>query len=253
MNRLHQIIELMDGGTLLIDPHLHAPLGPIGATIRSALTSAQCFWLGDADLLDRVKAVPEISRAPFPFTWLEAISTAPDGQRIDYGLLVTSGNLLTSIVCFARATGSDWSMQWVAPSVDLASGDLTLSTDHPAALDWAGAVVGLIAKAFSAINCINVERINHQPETKLQQSRLKRSRTPLFSYWTLHLSPANGRSAEAGGRHASPRVHLRRGHPRQFAPGKWTWVQAHAVGDRAAGIVHKDYSLQRAAAKGATS
>ncbi len=50
-----------------------------------------------------------------------------------------------------------------------------------------------------------------------------------------------------GGTHASPRLHLRRGHPRQYAPGKYCWVQPCVVGNKAAGMVHKDYAIKHAA------
>jgi hypothetical protein len=39
---------------------------------------------------------------------------------------------------------------------------------------------------------------------------------------------------------------LPRGHPRQYEPGKWTWVQPHARGNRAHGVVQKDYSAGQA-------
>lgn len=44
-----------------------------------------------------------------------------------------------------------------------------------------------------------------------------------------------------GGTHASPRLHLRRGHARQYAEGKYCWVQPHVVGNKKLGMVHKDY------------
>jgi hypothetical protein len=55
-----------------------------------------------------------------------------------------------------------------------------------------------------------------------------------------------------GGAHASPRLHLRRGHARQFAPGKWTWVRDCAVGNKVAGVISKDYALKRIGGSHAT-
>lgn len=100
----------------------------------------------------------------------------------------------------------------------------------------------LIAQFLSALHCTNVFRQRHPPSEKLQKARTKRGKAPLFSYWTLQLGQKNERGESLGGTHASPRVHLRRGHPRQYAPGKYTWVQPHAVGHRELGMVHKDYS-----------
>lgn len=94
------------------------------------------------------------------------------------------------------------------------------------------------------MNCTNVGRQEHKPDAALQKARAKRGKQPLFSYWTLELNGRDGGAAQSfGGTHASPRVHLRRGHPRQYAPGKWTWVQPHAVGNRELGMVHKDYVI----------
>lgn len=66
---------------------------------------------------------------------------------------------------------------------------------------------------------------------------------PLFSTWTLSINiPKERRESVAlGCSHASPRVHLRRGHPREYRPGLWTWVQPCAVGAKENGMIHKDY------------
>jgi hypothetical protein len=95
---------------------------------------------------------------------------------------------------------------------------------------------------LSALHCCNVKQEEHHPDAKLNKARAKRGKAPLFSYWTLQLDGKTERGNDHGGTHASPRVHLRRGHPRQYTPGKWTWVQPHAVGNKAAGMVHKDYA-----------
>jgi hypothetical protein len=48
--------------------------------------------------------------------------------------------------------------------------------------------------------------------------------------------------AGVGGTHASPRIHLRRGHIRHL-PRKNVWVNATVVGRRT-GVVMKDYSVK---------
>ena len=105
-------------------------------------------------------------------------------------------------------------------------------------------VIDVVLAFLSAINCTNVRRAEHKPDAKLQKARAKRGKQPLFSYWTLELDLSRPESSESlGGTHASPRLHLRRGHARQYAPGKWTWVQPCAVGNKSAGMVHKDYAM----------
>lgn len=98
---------------------------------------------------------------------------------------------------------------------------------------------------LSALNCCNVRRQEHTPAERLQKARAKRGKAPLFSYWTLQLTSHLAHGAPKGGTHSSPRVHLRRGHPRQFSPGRWTWVQPCAVGNKSSGMVHKDYDGSR--------
>lgn len=144
---------------------------------------------------------------------------------------------------FLRQPGGVWSMEGAVAADSLQAHYMQM---HCQAAEDARRGIHTMTygvKAFlSALHCSNVRRQEHAPDVKLQKARARRGKAPLFSYWTLQLDGKSDRGADHGGTHASPRVHLRRGHPRQYAPGKWTWVQAHAVGNRAAGIVHKDYS-----------
>jgi len=105
-------------------------------------------------------------------------------------------------------------------------------------LDWVGGFL-------SALNCSNVSRIRHDPPPKLQKARIRRGKRPLFSYWTLEVGVSSEKNTfNCGGTHSSPRVHLRRGHPRQYQNGKWCWVQACVVGEKKNGVVHKDYLMK---------
>ena len=108
------------------------------------------------------------------------------------------------------------------------------------------AFMGRLFAYLTALNCTNVRRVEHKPKPSSQSVRRALGRQPLFSTWTLELdlSRAAPASAENGGTHASPRIHLRRGHARQYMPGKWCWVQPHVVGNKALGIVHKDYATK---------
>jgi len=97
---------------------------------------------------------------------------------------------------------------------------------------------------FTAMNCKNVVAKEVVHDAKLQKAREKRGKKPLFSFWTLELKQEKTEKCEGyGGTHNSPRLHLRRGHPREYAPGKWTWVQPCAVGNKALGLIHKDYRM----------
>lgn len=97
-----------------------------------------------------------------------------------------------------------------------------------------------------ALNCCNIKRTEHKPEPSKQSVRRALGRQPLFSTWTLEidLQRTESEMPGQGGTHASPRLHLRRGHARQHKPGLWCWVQPHVVGDKSLGMIHKDYASQ---------
>ena len=108
-------------------------------------------------------------------------------------------------------------------------------------------VRGLILSFYGflmALNCCNIKRTEHKPEASKQSVRRALGRQPLFSTWTLgiDLQRTAREMPGQGGTHASPRLHLRRGHARQHKPGLWCWVQPHVVGDKSLGMVHKDYA-----------
>jgi len=99
-----------------------------------------------------------------------------------------------------------------------------------------------VGAACRMMNCSNVELVNNIP-SKLKQSRIKKGKSPLFEFKTLHIKQNTKKNIQQGnGTHKSPRVHLRRGHIRRLPTGTTTWVQPCMVGS-ADGIVHKDYTV----------
>lgn len=109
-----------------------------------------------------------------------------------------------------------------------------------------GKIFRLFATYLTALNCCNIKRTEHKPEPSKQSVRRALGRQPLFSTWTLEIDLQRTESEMPGhgGTHASPRLHLRRGHARQHKPGLWCWVQPHVVGDKSLGMIHKDYASQ---------
>lgn len=242
MNHLRELLELPLSGMLIRDGIGDNEASRFFAELRDAGERAMCFSLGDYEDFDSLELTPlkELCRLPYGTCWFEVAVNPPTGPRWLFGCLIDTqpdGKLVAQ--GFSRGPVR-WALRWRAKLDDL----------HPT---WArstptGAIgevaqgLAVVAKFLSALNCSNVHRQEHAPAAKLQKARAKRGKAPLFSYWTLQLDGKSERGENQGGTHASPRVHLRRGHPRQYAPGKWTWVQAHAVGNRADGVVHKDYS-----------
>jgi len=101
-----------------------------------------------------------------------------------------------------------------------------------------------MARSIEVFSCSNVYTIEHKPSENLNKSRIKKKKIPFFSYHTLHI---NGQSTkqdtDKSGTHASPRLHLRRGHIRRLPDGRKIWVRHCLVGDKNKGFVTKDYSV----------
>lgn len=102
---------------------------------------------------------------------------------------------------------------------------------------------------FYILGCANVEVVDIPAPRKLNQKREKSGRYPLLEYKTLalKLDAKHTSRPAAGGTHASPRVHLRRGHVRQLESGRRIWVQACVVGAKE-GVIVKDYRWDGAGA-----
>lgn len=84
------------------------------------------------------------------------------------------------------------------------------------------------------------------PNTFINKKRLKKGKLPLFDWHTVTIERSSAQRAPAGGTHASPRLHDRRGHWRKHPTGKRVWVKPCKVGDARLGIVFKDYLVQEA-------
>lgn len=102
---------------------------------------------------------------------------------------------------------------------------------------------------FSIMACANVERRLQKADVAHNARRARRNRLPIFDYWTLHINLGRkqaGSTPYQGGTHASPRVHLRRGHIRRLPSGVNIWVQACVVAWRpdGPGGILKDYRVE---------
>lgn len=211
-----------------------------------AAKNAMCFHMGESSELDGFKFIPDLVRLPFSACWFEFDHTCTEGIGV-FGVLAREIELNASWFIFCRPVRQKkWSiMGWAS-----------MATKTDKHIGWAirpkGAhhdsiisVLHVVSNFLSAMNCSNVRKSENIPDQKIQRAREKRGKLPLFSFWTLALDfDYNQDDTPRGGTHASPRLHLRRGHARQYAPGKYTWVQPCAVGNKAAGMVHKDYALR---------
>lgn len=106
--------------------------------------------------------------------------------------------------------------------------------------------VQTVVQACSVINCANVTTAEISAPTALNKKRQEKGKQPFFTYKVLQLSDERrdvGKTG-AGGSHASPRMHLRRGHLRRLE-SKVVWVRPAMVNAGAnTGAVLKDYAVQ---------
>ena len=113
--------------------------------------------------------------------------------------------------------------------------------------------VKVVAQFLLAANCGNVAPIKvHEPTEKQLKAAKARGNPPFNSYWVLDCSldePGNA-SRLNGGSHATPRLHVRRGHIRRLPTGKLTWVRQCLVGNPDLGVVEKDYKTSTHSATG---
>lgn len=79
----------------------------------------------------------------------------------------------------------------------------------------------------------------------INTARAKKGKGPLkFTWHTVTIAPRPDPNERKGGTHASPRLHDRRGHWRNYASGKKGWVKECKVGSPSKGIVFKDYKIK---------
>jgi hypothetical protein len=210
--------------------------------------SAISFCVGDYRDFDGMAIEKSLCRLPFPACWFEVACGEPVAT---WGVLVDSsdGHVVWpfTLYFFERVRGS-WTFRGVYAQDQFPFGRRTVPPGLWIGDAWSAKesyffdqIMYVVCAFLTALNCPNVSRVEHKPDAKLQKARAKKGKKPLFSYWTLHLKTKSASGVELGGTHASPRVHLRRGHPRQYQPGKWTWVQPCMVGNPKMGMVHKDY------------
>ena len=112
-------------------------------------------------------------------------------------------------------------------------------------LDSRDEVMALIG-ACTVLNCANVRTEDVLPSAALNKKRQAHGKQPFFTYKVLQLGDGQGAAAgmSPGGTHASPRMHLRRGHVRVLPDKRTVWVRNSMVNTGSTqGLVKKDYAL----------
>lgn len=237
----NHLMELKETKSLwLLDRHDRYIATENAKTALNDIENCMCFDLGSFDSYQGIKAYPMEFRLPYDNCWFEF---KYESEEVICGIrafaISESRTMLSMFVRDDR--NKEWSYSY-SVVCGLVSEELKMKFFDVEPPQEMPDEICLICIFIQALRCKNVVKIEHKPDAKLQKSRVKRGKKPLFSYWTLELTDQKTESgATRGGTHASPRLHLRRGHPRQFKPGYWTWVQPCAVGSKKLGMVHKDY------------
>ncbi len=252
MTNLHDLIDALRAGKIW-EPSFKKTLKrgfpAQHAWLTAAARGAVCFDMGDVEGVPKLVIIPGLMRMPYSVTWFE-------GQNRDglLGMLVCEvGDGVLNVAVLNKRLGIAWQLVCVIEVFTDDSGDLrcrglamvaSSDVENDACLNYATHAANLMARFVMALNCVNTQRVEHQAPRLMNQKRAAKGKQPLFSFWTLHLpAPAVKDAPPLGGTHASPRLHLRRGHIRQYAPGKYTWIEACVVGNKQVGIVAKDYYL----------
>lgn len=211
---------------------------------------AIAFNIGDFENIEHKKPIKELLILPFQTCWFEfslgvvydptKISSKeqpPDDWILVGGLVRRTGETEHEAMIWKKQEG-EWSLEgWEILNLGVGPKWAANETveNYLYIYFWSA-----VYRTLSAINCSNVDLVEHKP-SKLRLSRAKRNNLPIFSTWTLRIRPSKKGGCN-GGTHASPRVHLRRGHIRQYLPGKYIWVQPCVVGN-SKGIISKDYKI----------
>lgn len=130
-------------------------------------------------------------------------------------------------------------------SYDFYDDDLT-DNEQVEIAETYGSLVGVVLRMMAVIACSNVELIDNVKYSYKKKHGKVRKGLPLYTYKTLHIKPSATQTkniSDSIGTHASPRLHLRRGHIRELQSGETTWVQSCMVGTKDNGIVEKEYSI----------
>jgi len=190
------------------------------------------------------------ARSPFPSVIVQfAIpETEPVSHRLTSWEEQEDGSVI--IICADRLrVDKTWATLPPCLAVKNADGVVKYTNVDGTAYNKSGADVVLHHHAvllafFYVIGCSNVTFSDSQAPIALNKKRIKTGKTPLFEYKTLVIRapPTRVIGQDSGGTHASPRVHLRRGHIRHLVSDKRVWVQACVVGSKT-GVVSKDYRV----------
>jgi hypothetical protein len=253
MINLHEIIELSAAKKLMVFDGIcdHDAL-ILDQLVNKYAGSAIGFHMGEIDFFENLKGPEYLTLLPYPICWFEldylCTNHNPErfGKKEHFGLLCWESDNGKHITCIGlkKQAGYGWLLFGGSEFENTGNGIKVYTLGGQK--EEMDALCHTVSIFINVLNCTNVKTIENNPPEKLQKKRKKKGKVPMFSYWTLHLDLPGEKTIyneSRGGTHASPRLHLRRGHAREYKPGKWTWVQPCMVGSKENGFIHKDYDV----------
>lgn len=235
--------RLPDNGDLL-GWHSMTPPRSVGDLIK---TYAQPFRLPyDAVALEYQCPMDQNNEKNFDASVVLAVQTG-DGISIGYAsrtLHDRGGKFWVpgDFACTIYPNGT-WGFGGTIPASQSILDNLPEDAQNSRISEEMGWEIMAIVQLIAALACRNVTQRVCSPNAALQKKRAKNGRFPLYSYRILEIDEGRAASGERHGSHASPRVHLRRGHIRRL-PDRNVWVNACVVGNKAMGMVAKDYAFK---------
>lgn len=167
------------------------------------------------------------------------VTTTSEGEIVGF-LFIRSGSKWSDTQCWAHFTDEEGAADCVVhPSIESReTGD-----KHGSVL------TGLVWRALGLLSKAAVVR-----EDRVARVRRTRLAGPGVSSWIYRIVDIDQQRLKAvtkpaGGTHASPCWHVRRGHWRTLANGRRTFVRACEVGDPVKGGVVKDYRIMQGVAQ----
>lgn len=206
-----------------------------------AANTAVCFDIGDSSEFHDMPMQTELCRLPYPCCWLNFRMT-----DVNFGALCRERAGALEMDLFSEY-GREWVYVFHA-ALHVKNEEWDVLCYPREQVPIAQSTAGLILTFLTALNCCNVRRILVEAPAALNAARSRRGKLPIFEHWTLDLRiPSGGvdEDIDLGGTHASPRLHLRRGHVKRSAKsGRWWWVRAHIVGRKELGLITKGYGVR---------
>lgn len=219
---------------------------------KKMANKAVCFKMGDVGDISHINCINELCILPFENCWFEFTQSDKNKQYqlnvfvhvvVDKGVTNAFIYVENKTICGLTYVGS-------CRIPDLRQGYVVVYDNSSERI--IDLCIGCVRNFCSALNCSNVEKKKNVIDKKINDKRIKNGKLPIVEFYTLQIKKEfYDKNLHAKGSHASPRVHLRRGHFRRTFDGKCIWVQPCIVGDKDKGMINKDYRLPPPAVSGA--